>query len=180
MDKKNYILVCVVVLAVCFLVLFFTKTLLFDEQGPFKKIDRPIRNFDLDIVYPIGQLDPSEQRIHLADFKGKKIILNFWATWCESCKDEAKIIERFWKENRDRNIIVLGIAVDSKVDDVQRFGSFFGKSYQLAIDKTGEISVEFGVTGVPETYYIDENGIIKNKYIGPITSAGLESLQNLR
>lgn len=170
MNRKSFMIIFAISAVVSLFVFFLVKTLLFEDQEKIQKINRPLRNLSLDLV------DPKEELVHFADFKGSKLIINFWATWCESCKDEAKTIERFWKDHKEKAVIVIGVAIDSKEDEVRRFGAFYGKSYRLAIDKTGEISVEFGVTGVPETFYVDENGMIKNKFVGPISYYELKSL----
>ncbi len=111
----------------------------------------------------------------LADLKGRPVVLNFWASWCVSCREEAREFEAFWKKHRDK-VIVVGIAIQDEREAAQKFAAFYGKTYVLGLDLDGKAAIDYGVSGVPETFLIDKNGVIRDKVIGPVTSAGLEKL----
>ncbi len=103
-------------------------------------------------------------RSHLAK---RPTILNFWASWCVSCKEEAKFLEAFWQKNKP-NVLVLGIAIQDTVENAARFANENGKTYPLALDESGKAFIDFGVYGVPESFFLDENGVIQYKEAGPV------------
>ncbi len=113
----------------------------------------------------------------LSTFRGKKIVLNFWASWCVSCRQEARELEAFWRRNKEKTAVV-GIAIQDEKDAALQFAQQFGKTYVLGLDKSGNAALDYGVTGVPETFFIDENGVVIFKKTGPLTLAELEEWLN--
>ena len=99
-------------------------------------------------------------------------MLNFWASWCYSCRAEAVDFERFWKERQD--IAVVGIAIQDTVEAAKAFAAQYGKTYILGLDTDGKIALDYGVTGVPETFFINANGVIVHKETGPVTEKMLQ------
>jgi len=112
------------------------------------------------------------ERLRLADLRGQTVVLNFWASWCAACRDEAHILEaahkRFQREGTPARVI--GIAVQDTPAKAMAFAKRFGKTYFLALDnERGDIGLNYGLYGVPETFFIDGEGIIRHKQIGPVT-----------
>lgn len=108
---------------------------------------------------------------------GKPIIINFWASWCVECQREAHILERYHQhyEVKNNSAVFIGIAIQDTPEAASRFARRFGKSYFLGLDDdSGNISIDYGIFGVPETFFVDKNGIIKEKHIGALTSSLLE------
>ena len=116
---------------------------------------------------------PSNE-ISLSAFQGKPLVLNFWASWCHSCREESRDMEEFWQKYKSQGLLVMGISVQDEREDAQKFAKLIGKSYALGLDLTGNASVQYGITGVPETFFIDRNGVIKHKINGPVTLKLLE------
>lgn len=115
------------------------------------------------------------QPISLEQFQGRPVILNFWASWCVSCRQEAHIIEAAWQKYGDRGVVFIGIAINDTREASLGFIRRYGKTYLLAPDnKTGTISLDYGVTAVPETFLIDRNGVIIEKVLGAITKQTIE------
>lgn len=112
-------------------------------------------------------------RISLADLRGKPVVLNFWASWCVPCRDEAPILRAAQARHAARELIVLGVTVNDKPEDSQRFAQQFNLNFPSVIDKDGRVGVAYGVTGVPETYFVSRNGIIQSKHFGPINTEQL-------
>lgn len=119
-------------------------------------------------------VDNPSNELRLSQFQGKPMILNFWASWCGSCRDEAAYFEAFWRRHRNDGIAMVGIAIQDTPEDAMRFAKAFGKSYILGLDTDGKASIDYGVYGVPETFFIDRHGIIKHKEAGPVTEAMLQ------
>ncbi len=153
----------------------FGRAALTDQSGGgVISVNRPARSFSLKQVY--GTQVTQEKHVSIEALKGKKVILNFWAIWCETCREEAKVLEAFWRGHKNSNIIVIGIAIDSREEDVARFAAYYGKTYPLLLDQTGRVGVDYGITGVPETFYINEKGILVSKYVGSVSQEVLDGM----
>jgi cytochrome c biogenesis protein CcmG/thiol:disulfide interchange protein DsbE len=94
----------------------------------------------------------------LADWKGKPVIVNFWASWCEPCKAEAPLLERAHARLTARGGTVLGVTVSDATDDSRRFIRDHGLSFPSLRDVEGELADDFGTNGVPESFAIDREG----------------------
>ncbi len=107
----------------------------------------------------------------LDDFKGRPLVLNFWASWCYSCRAEARDFEAFWQRYKDRGIAVVGIAIQDTPEQAMQFARTYGKTYILGLDgDDGKAAIDYGVTGVPETYFINKRGVLIHKEAGPVTT----------
>ncbi len=107
------------------------------------------------------------RKISLAQLRGKPVILNFWASWCVSCRKEAHILEAVHQEYTPKGAVVIGIAINDTRKASLAFIAWYGKTYHLAPDdKTGSISLDYGITAVPETFLITKKGTISKKLLG--------------
>jgi cytochrome c biogenesis protein CcmG/thiol:disulfide interchange protein DsbE len=101
--------------------------------------------------------------------------LNFWASWCGPCKDEAPLLESAWNRYKDRGVVVLGVDAQDFDVDAQRFVDRAGITYPVLRDKHGSTLGHYGVTGFPETWFIDAQGRIVGEHVaGPLTEEDLE------
>jgi len=112
-----------------------------------------------------------------AELLGTPYVVNFWASWCAACREEAPYLkaahERF--EVRRKGLRVIGIAIQDTLAKAQAFARQYGKQYYLALDNDrGDISLNWGLYGVPETFFVDADGIITHKHIGALTWEALE------
>ena len=104
--------------------------------------------------------------------RGKIVVVNFWASWCyPACYEEAPVLERNWRAYRDRGVVVIGVNIQDKVEAAQKFIRDFNLTFPNVRDTTGKVSVEYGVYGVPETFFIDRRGRIRGKHVGAVTDA---------
>jgi cytochrome c biogenesis protein CcmG/thiol:disulfide interchange protein DsbE len=109
-------------------------------------------------------------RLQLNELRGKVVVLNFWASWCyPACYEEAPALERGWRAYRDRGVVVLGVAIQDKDEAARKFIDDFRLSFSNAPDPGGKISVDYGVYGVPETFFIDREGRIRAKHVGALS-----------
>jgi cytochrome c biogenesis protein CcmG/thiol:disulfide interchange protein DsbE len=115
-------------------------------------------------------------KLRLSDLRGKVVLLNFWASWCMPCREEAPTLEASWKRYKDKPVVFIGIDVWDDKDSALAYINQFGGGYLNGIDPKGEIAVDYGVGGVPETYFINESGKIVNKYTGPLTDEMVDQL----
>jgi cytochrome c biogenesis protein CcmG/thiol:disulfide interchange protein DsbE len=112
------------------------------------------------------------QPLSLADQRGKVVVLNFWASWCHpACYDEAPALERSWRGYRDRGVVVIGVDIQDTAEAARKFMSDFSLSFPNVRDLAGKVSVDYGVYGVPETFFIDRKGVIRAKHVGAVNDA---------
>jgi peroxiredoxin len=100
----------------------------------------------------------------LSDYKGKKVMLNFWATWCPPCKAEMPEMEQFYKQG-NKDVVILAVNIDSQ-NDVKGFADSNGITFPILLDSENKINNTYQILSIPTTYFIDRNGIIQNKYTG--------------
>lgn len=104
--------------------------------------------------------------------KGQPVLVNFFASWCLPCRAEHPLLERIAK---DYGITVIGIAYKDKPEDAQRYLDELGNPYaMIGLDESGRGGIEFGLTGVPETYVVDRDGIVRYRLAGPIAPENFE------
>ena len=106
----------------------------------------------------------------LAQFKGKVVVVNFWASWCAECiKEHANLLKLQQAFGARSDFAMVGVAYQNKAEDARAFLVRMGAAYPNIVDDKGSIGIDYGVYGVPETYVIDKQGIIRHKVIGPVT-----------
>jgi cytochrome c biogenesis protein CcmG/thiol:disulfide interchange protein DsbE len=114
------------------------------------------------------------EEVSLADYRGKAVVLNFWASWCEPCKREAPLLEAAWRENRDRDVVVLGVNAQDFESDARGFVERYGLTYPILHDGPGSSVGRYGLTGFPETYWVDRRGRLVAHVEGEFTEEELE------
>jgi len=119
-------------------------------------LGRPACQFTLPRLDATGDLS-------LASLKGKAVVLNFWASWCAPCRDEVPALEKAWQRYRGNGLVVVGIDQQDVSGDARRFADKYGISYPIVRDGPGKTVARYGLTGVPETFFVDRMG----KIVGP-------------
>jgi peroxiredoxin len=119
------------------------------------------------------------QTIKLSDYRGKKVILNFWATWCPPCKAEMPHMKNFYEQNKDKGIEILAVNLtksDNGKAAVETFAKDNQLTFKIALDEDGRIGKQYQAFTIPTSYIIDSNGIITKKIIGPMDENMMETL----
>jgi len=96
--------------------------------------------------------------LSLASLRGKAVVLNFWASWCAPCRDEVPALEKAWDKYRRRGVVVLGVDQQDVSSDARKFAKKYGMTYPLVRDGPGHVVAKYGLTGVPETFFIGRDG----------------------
>jgi cytochrome c biogenesis protein CcmG/thiol:disulfide interchange protein DsbE len=112
------------------------------------------------------------QKITPANFGGKILVLNFWATWCAPCIEEVPSLDQFQQTFKNQGVVVLGVSIDKNATAYQKFLGRFNVSFQTVRDANADVSTEYGTFKVPETYIIDRGGNVVRKVIGPLNWTG--------
>jgi cytochrome c biogenesis protein CcmG/thiol:disulfide interchange protein DsbE len=114
--------------------------------------------------------------VTLAGLRGKVVVLNFWASWCNpACYDEAPVLEQMWQTYRERGVVVVGVDMQDTTEAAQTFIQRFGITFANAPDPQGKLAVEYGVYGVPETFFVRRGGTIRGKHVGALTDAAIRA-----
>jgi len=111
----------------------------------------------------------------LADLSGQVVVVNFWATWCSPCEDELPDLQAIWEEYREDGVVVVGIAFQEEAATIREAASRFGVTYPLGLDVGDRISELYGITAVPETFVLDQEGRVIYVHIGPVTAQELRA-----
>ncbi|QIA28276.1 TlpA family protein disulfide reductase [Thermaerobacter sp. PB12/4term] len=123
--------------------------------------------------FTLPQLDGPPVR--LAELKGRVVVLNFWASWCLPCREETPALQAFYQRYGDR-VAFYAINVAEPVDTVRAFLAEFGATYPVLLDRDKTVFRRYRVTGYPETFWIDPQGILRVHWHGPMTLADMERL----
>ena len=119
--------------------------------------------------------------ISLEQYKGKVVVLNFWASWCVPCKEENPALTDFWERYRGTNVVLLGVVFQDSTNAAREYTARLGNTWPTAVDESGQVALSYGVFGPPETYFIGADGVIAGRHIGPIDAAtlinGVETLR---
>jgi cytochrome c biogenesis protein CcmG/thiol:disulfide interchange protein DsbE len=128
---------------------------------------RPAPDFAL-VLFEGGSFRLSEE-------SGKTVLVNFWASWCPPCREEAPALEAAWRAHRDRGVVFVGVNVWDRERDARAFLAEYRSTYPNGPDP-GRTALDFGVRGLPETFVVAPDGQVVRKWIGPITEAEIASL----
>ncbi|MBL0691774.1 MAG: TlpA family protein disulfide reductase [SAR324 cluster bacterium] len=113
----------------------------------------------------------------LKDFRGKIVVLNVWASWCLSCRQESRVLQKIFLDYKNQDLIVIGISVKDTTDNAKKFLSSYPKNYPVGLDSPdNKVLLNYGITGVPETFIIDQGGTIIKKFIGAVTEQNINNL----
>lgn len=128
----------------------------------------------------IGKIAPDftiagvkNENISLSDYRGRNVILNFWATWCGPCRLEMPLFQDSFTEF-DNDITILGINDGESRNEIAKFINEIGITFDVGIDKTGEVKEDYLVIGLPSTYFLDTEGRIVAIHIGAMTKSQLD------
>jgi len=129
--------------------------------------------------FSLPDLQGKTQR--LSDYRGKVVFLNFWATWCKPCKEEMPSMQIMWENFKSEDFVMLAISMDrvTTKKDIPPFIESMKLTFPILMDSWGQTDKRYKLMGVPETYIIDQDGVLREKVIGPRDWTRRESLETI-
>jgi cytochrome c biogenesis protein CcmG/thiol:disulfide interchange protein DsbE len=107
--------------------------------------------------------------VSLSDYRGKVVVLNFWATWCTPCLAEMPALEHVYQTQRDRGLVVIGVDVQEPAEKVRAFLPQVGVTFPIVLDSDTALAQRYRATGLPATFIVDRQGSVRDIRIGPYT-----------
>jgi peroxiredoxin len=125
--------------------------------------------------------DMAGKNQQLSDYRGKVIFLNFWATWCKPCKEEMPSMQVLWDNLKKEDFVMLAISMDrvTTTKEISPFVESLKLTFPILTDSWGQTDKRYKLMGVPETYIIDQNGVLREKVIGPRDWTRTESIETI-
>jgi cytochrome c biogenesis protein CcmG/thiol:disulfide interchange protein DsbE len=115
-------------------------------------------------VFSLRRID-SSGTVDLASLRGKAVVLNVWASWCVPCKGEASMLESAWRQYRKQGVVFVGVDWHDVSGDARTFLARHGVTYPTVLDRSGSVADRYGISAVPETYFINRQGRLVGKHI---------------
>lgn len=145
-----------------------------NRDVPSNLIGKPAPQFTLPLYEPFQQ--SFGDTFSLDAHKGTPVVINFWASWCDPCWQEAPLLEQYYRRYSPQGVLFLGVQTQDrdKYDAGRQFIQRFGYTFPVGMDNDSSIGVEYALFGVPETYFVDRNGVVVYKQVGPLTPAVLD------
>ena len=114
-------------------------------------------------------------RLELESLRGKAVVINFWASWCLPCKEEAPLLEAAWKKWRSKGVVVVGLDANDFKSDARRFARRYDLTYPLVHDGPGRLLDDYGLAGFPETFFVRPDGRLESWSQGELSEEEIEA-----
>jgi cytochrome c biogenesis protein CcmG/thiol:disulfide interchange protein DsbE len=130
--------------------------------------EKPARDFTLQLF--------EGRTLALSELRGQVVMVDFWASWCPPCRKEAPELARVYREYQGSGVEFLGVDIWDSEEGAKEFIARYGISYPNGLDARGKIAIDYGVTGIPEKYFISQDGVLLKKFIGPMSEDQLKGV----
>ncbi len=112
--------------------------------------------------------------VRLADFKGRPVLINFWATWCVPCREEMPLMQEVYEQYRERGLVILAINMEEDAQTVRRWVDQGGFTFTFVLDSEGEQVKRYNVTAAPTSYFVGRDGVIRDLKLGALTRSDMQ------
>jgi cytochrome c biogenesis protein CcmG/thiol:disulfide interchange protein DsbE len=129
---------------------------------------RPASDFSLELL--------DGRTIKLSELRGKVVMLDFWASWCPPCRQEAPDLAAVYREYAGQPVEFIGIDIWDRPEDAVEHVKRYGVPYPNGVDRKGAITIDYGVRGIPEKFFVDRDGVLVKKFVGPMPRDTLKAI----
>lgn len=164
MSNRRILVITVVTIVVGFLTLLaigLTRQAPKTGESGVYRVNKPAIDFTLPLF--------TGGEITLSKLKGQPVIINFWASWCIPCRAEAKLLEDTWRSYKDKGVVFIGVDIQDKEAEAKAFIKEFNITYPNGPDNGGKITIDYGVSGIPVTFFVNRDGMIIDRFVGAIS-----------
>ena len=171
--RRRILIFCVVSLVnVGLLALLLTQLLTPTPHAvPDPLVGHPAPDFSLAMLRP----GSGKSSLSLSNFKGKPVVLNFWASWCAPCKEEMPLLESTWKQVQGKDVVFLGVDFQDSNSAGINFLQANSVTYPIVLDADGSVAFKYGVTSLPQTIFINQHGTVMSRVPRELTPQVLSS-----
>lgn len=134
------------------------------EEGP-PRVGQPAPDFRV--------RDLEGRIIQLSALRGRVVVVNFWATWCGPCREEFPEFEKAYREQRDQGVVILAINVGEPAGKAASFQEQFGSTFPILLDPDSAVLRQYGMRGIPDSVFIDREGVVRDIVYGPLSKGTL-------
>ena len=138
------------------------------------RVGKPAPDFAMRLLDVGPASSPERGEFRLSDHEGSPVVINFWASWCPPCRQESPSFERLWRRYQDTGIQFVGVDIQDEVTDAEAYVREFGLTFPNGVDPDGAITVEYGVIGLPVTFFVGSSGVVEGRWVGAIPEDKLE------
>ncbi|UII54430.1 TlpA family protein disulfide reductase [Cytobacillus spongiae] len=179
--------------AICVVILFIVDTVMLKDQGVVENVKQLDQYEKLDVKTLEVGIQPKQiapnftltdlygEAIQLHDYHGKRVLLNFWASWCPPCKAEMPDMQEVYNQYKDDDVVVLAVNLTHTEDSEQAVANYVEENeyhFVVPLDEVGETAYQYEVLAYPTSYFIDSDGIIRKKVSGAMSKEMMESELN--
>lgn len=126
----------------------------------YARVNRPASDFTLPLF--------SGDSIKLSSLAGQPVVINFWASWCPPCREEAAILEKAWRSYKDKGVMFVGVDIQDRESEARAYIKEFDITYPNGPDLSGKLTIDYGVSGIPVTFFVNRQGKIVSRWVGAI------------
>ena len=135
------------------------------ERSGITRVQKPAPEFTLPLL--------NGGRLEMARFRGQPVVINFWASWCPPCRVEAGLLERAWRSYKDQGVMFVGVDIQDTEAEGVAYVEEFDITYPNGLDAEGTVTVDYGVIGLPVTFFVNRDGTVERRWVGAIDETRL-------